>query len=333
MLRVYRRHDDRLLPTDLEVTAQSRPAEAAGALWLDLINPARHEDQFVEQLLGVSVPTREEAQEIEVSARLYHEDGAEFMTMTGVAQLETDAPMTTPITFILKGETLVTIRYAEPRPFFTYASRVQKAGAIPCVSSEQIMLGLVEALIERMAEALEKTGRHLERVSRQVFRYKSTDGKSSRSRDFQAIIEEIGTAGDLLAMIRESLVSLNRLLAYHNATGKAAEGPNKDAAAWAKDMQQDVAALSDHATYLSNKTNFLLDATLGLINLEQSQIIKIFSIAAVCLMPPTLVASSYGMNFKAMPELDWLFGYPWALTLMVITAIIPFVWFRRKGWL
>jgi magnesium transporter len=294
---------------------------------------ARQEDQFVEQLLGISLPTREEAQEIEVSARLYHEDGAEFMTMTGVAQLETDAPMTTPITFILKGDTLVTIRYAEPRPFFTYASRVQKAGAVPCLSSEQIMLGLVEALIERMAEALEKTGRHLERLSRQVFRYKSTNKKSSRSRDFETIIEEIGTAGDLLAMIRESLVSLNRLLAYHNTAGKVAEGPSKDAAAWAKDMLQDIAGLSDHATYLSNKTNFLPDATLGLINLEQSQIIKIFSIAAVCLMPPTLVASSYGMNFKAMPELDWLFGYPWALTLMVVTAIIPFVWFKRKGWL
>ena len=195
------------------------------------------------------------------------------------------------------------------------------------------MLGLVEALIERMAEALEKAGRSLERLSRQVFRYKSSDPRASKSRDFQAIIEEIGARGDLLAMIRESLVSLNRLLAYHNTTGKTAQGPSKDAAAWAKDMLQDIAALSDHATYLANKTNFLLDATLGLINLEQNQIIKIFSIAAVCLMPPTLVASSYGMNFKSMPELEWLFGYPWALSLMLITAIIPFVWFKRKGWL
>ena len=333
MLRVYRRQDDRLVPTDLDVTPHSLPAKATDALWLDLINPTRHEDQFAEQLLGISIPTREEAQEIEVSARLYHEDGAEFMTMTGVSQLESEAPMTTPITFILKGEMLLTIRYAQPKPFFIYATRAQKTGAVPCISSEQVMLGLVEALIERMAEALEKTGRNLERLSRQVFRYKPPNGKATKSRDFQAIIEEIGARGDLLAMIRESLVSLNRLLAYHNTTGKAAEGPNKDAAAWVKDMLQDVAALSDHATYLTNKTNFLLDATLGLINLEQNQIIKIFSIAAVCLMPPTLVASSYGMNFKNMPELEWLFGYPFALVLMLIAAIIPFLWFRRKGWL
>ena len=333
MLRAYRREDCRLVPTELDLTSHSPPADAAGALWLDLITPTREEVHFAEHLLGISIPTQEEAQEIEVSARLYHEDGAEFMTMTGVSQLESEAPMTTPISFILKGETLATIRYAQPKPFFTYATRAQKTGAVPCINSEQVMLGLVEALIERMAEALEKTGRNLERLSRQVFRYKPPGGTASKSRDFQAIIEEIGARGDLLAMVRESLVSLNRLLAYHNTTGKAADGPSKDAVAWVKDMLQDVVALSDHATYLSNKTNFLLDATLGLINLEQNQIIKIFSIAAVCLMPPTLIASSYGMNFRHMPELEWLFGYPYALALMLITAIIPFVWFKRKGWL
>ena len=333
MLRAYRREDCRLVPTELDLTSHSPPADASGALWLDLITPTREEVHFAEHLLGISIPTQEEAQEIEVSARLYHEDGAEFMTMTGVSQLESEAPMTTPISFILKGETLATIRYAQPKPFFTYATRAQKAGAVPCINSEQVMLGLVEALIERMAEALEKTGRNLERLSRQVFRYKPPGGTASKSRDFQAIIEEIGARGDLLAMVRESLVSLNRLLAYHNTTGKAADGPSKDAVAWVKDMLQDVIALSDHATYLSNKTNFLLDATLGLINLEQNQIIKIFSIAAVCLMPPTLIASSYGMNFRHMPELEWLFGYPYALALMLITAIIPFVWFKRKGWL
>jgi magnesium transporter len=256
MLRVYRREESRLVPTDLDLTPHSPPADATGALWLDLINPTRGEVHFAEHLLGISIPTREEAQEIEVSARLYHEDDAEFMTMTGVSQLESEAPMTTPISFILKGETLATIRYAQPKPFFTYATRAQKTGAVPCINSEQVMLGLVEALIERMAEALEKTGRNLERLSRQVFRYKPPGGKASKSRDFQAIIEEIGARGDLLAMIRESLVSLNRLLAYHNTTGKAAEGPNKDAGAWVKDMLQDIVALSDHATYLSNKTNF-----------------------------------------------------------------------------
>ena len=206
MLRAYRREDCRLVPTELDLTPHSTPADAAGALWLDLITPTREEVHFAEHLLGISIPTQEEAQEIEVSARLYHEDGAEFMTMTGVSQLESEAPMTTPISFILKGETLATIRYAQPKPFFTYATRAQKTGAVPCISSEQVMLGLVEALIERMAEALEKTGRNLERLSRQVFRYKAPGGTASKSRDFQAIIEEIGARGDLLAMVRVGYV-------------------------------------------------------------------------------------------------------------------------------
>lgn len=333
MLRIYRHQDARLVPSDLEVTSHSPTAEAAGALWIDLINPVPQEDHYVEQVLGVSIPTREEAQDIEVSARLYHEGGAEFMTMTGVTQLDGDAPATTPITFVLKGETLVTIRDTEPKPFWTYSTRVQKAGALPCASGEQIMLGLVEALIGRMAETLEKVGRDLERLSREVFHHKIANVTSNRSRDFQAIIVQLGAKGDLLGMARESLVSLNRLLVYHTTTAKAAEGPDKDAAVWVKDMTQDVNALSDHATYLSNKTSFLLDAILGLINLEQNQIIKIFSIAAVVLLPPTLVATIYGMNFKSMPELAWTLGYPWALSLIVLSAVLPYWWFRRRGWL
>ncbi len=195
------------------------------------------------------------------------------------------------------------------------------------------MLGLAEALIERMADALEKVGRGLEQLSRDVFRHKGVPGKATRSQDFQKVIEQLGAKGDLLAMIRESLVSLNRMLAYHTTSGRAASGGSKEAAVWIRDMAQDVTALSDHATYLTNKTSFLLDATLGLINLEQNQIIKIFSIAAVVLLPPTLVASIYGMNFKNIPELEWLFGYPYALGLIVGAGILPFWWFRRKGWL
>jgi magnesium transporter len=333
MLRIYRHQDNRLIATELAVTAQTPPAAAAGAVWIDLINPTREEDRYTETVIGAKVPTREEAEELELSGRLYHEDGAEFMTMTGVSQLETEQPTTTPFTFVLKGDTLVTIRYYEPKPFWVYATRAQKAGAVACTSSEDILLGLAEALIERMAEALEKVGRGLEQLSREVFRHKGAPGKTTRSQDFQKVIEQLGAKGDLLAMIRESLVSLNRMLAYHTTTGKAASGGSKEAAVWVRDMVQDVTALSDHASYLTNKTSFLLDATLGLINLEQNQIIKIFSIAAVVLLPPTLIASIYGMNFKNIPELEWIFGYPYALGLIVIAAVLPYLWFRRKGWL
>lgn len=332
MLRIYRPDGGRLEPTELEVTAHTQPAEAAEAVWLDLLNPTRHEDHYVEQLLGLSIPTREEAQELEVSARLYHEGGAEFMTMTGVTQLESDAPGTTPITFILKGRQLVTVRYAEPKPFWTYSTRVQKEGAIACATGEQVLLGLIESLIGRMAEALEMVGRGLEEMSREVFR-RQAHKTSGKTRSFQDILEDVGAKGDLIAMIRESLVSLNRLLAYHTASAGDPDGAARTAAEWVKSLTQDTAALSDHASYLSSKTAFLLDASLGMINLEQNQIIKIFSIAAVVLLPPTLVSTVYGMNFKLMPELEWPLGYPMALALMVVTGVLPYLWIKRKGWL
>jgi magnesium transporter len=332
MINVYQQENGHLVAKAPDSALQTGPS-AAGLLWLDLLHPTHDENHHVEQALGLAIPTQEQAADIEVSARLYHEAGAEFMTMTAVAHLDTDAPQTTPITFVLKDDVLVTIRYAEPKAFRIYAARAQKTGSAPCSGGEDVMLGLVETMIGRMADTLERVGRDLEQLSREIFRRKAADGKTSLNQDFQSVIVRLGAEGDLLAMVRESLVSLNRLLAYHTVTGKTSLVYNKDAAAWVADLNRDATALSDHASYLTNKINFLLDATLGLINLEQNQIIKLFSIAAVVLLPPTLVATVYGMNFRAMPELDLWFGYPLALSLMAITAVIPFVWFRRRGWL
>ncbi|MBX9759942.1 MAG: magnesium transporter CorA family protein, partial [Beijerinckiaceae bacterium] len=236
-----------------------------------------------------------------------------------------------PITFVLKGQILVTVRFAEPRPFLTFSTRAQKPGALIVWSGEQIMLGLLEALIDRIADALERVGAKIDTISREVFHSASTTRKA---RDFQSVLVEIAREGDVLSMVRESLVSMTRVLTYHTAvTEDANKKAIKDTRQRIRSIQRDISSLADHSTYLSSKVSFLLDSTLGLINIEQNQIIKIFSIASVCLMPPTLVASIYGMNFKHMPELEWVSGYPIALVLMVITAIIPFIYFRRKGWL
>jgi len=255
------------------------------------------------------------------------------MTIAAITALDTGDPIMSPITFVLKGGSLATVRYAEPKAFSNFAARAQKANAVSCATGEQVMLSLIEALIDRMADALEHVAGEIEGISRDVFRHKPRRGRHSRSRDFEAAITKIGSNGELLSKLRESLVSVNRLLTYHagmEANGKAA---NKEAGFRVESLHRDVTALSDQSNFLSNKTNFLLDATLGLINLEQNQIIKIFSIVAVVLMPPTLVASIYGMNFNHMPELNWALGYPMALLLMVVTAIVPYLWFKREGWL
>jgi magnesium transporter len=334
MLRIHRCEGDRLVAQSAS-PADDGPAAPPGngAVWLDLFNPTPEEDAYVERSLGISLPSREEMQEIEVSARLYNEGGAEFMTISALAMLDSDDPVITPITFVLKGGSLATVRFAEPRAFASVVARAQRPGAVPCTSGEQVMLSLIEALIDRMADTLERVAAEIEAISRSVFRHKARRGRLSKTRDLEGTIEQIGSNGDLLTKLRESLVSISRLLTYHSAVENGDKRALKEARARIKSLHRDAVALSDQSTFLSNKTNFLLDATLGLINLEQSQIIKIFSIVAVVLMPPTLVASIYGMNFAHMPELGWTLGYPVALTMMVVAAVVPYLWFKREGWL
>ena len=334
MLRVFVSDSSQLFSHELEVTSESEPALPVGQIvWVDVINPSQNEDRYIEKIIDVSIPTREEMQEIEISSRLYSEHGAEFMTINAVIDLDTDDPKLTPISFILKGQVLVTVRYADPRPFSNFVIRAQKIGALPVASGEQIMLGLLEALIDRVADALERAGAKIDGLSKEVFHSKSIAKNHRYSQDFERVIVDLGKGGDLLSMVRESLLSKNRIVTYHVAVSDESKRALKDIRMRIRTIQRDINSLSEHNNYLASKISFLLDATLGLINLEQNKIIKIFSIAAVCLMPPTLVASSYGMNFKNIPELEWIYGYPYALLLMVITAVVPFLFFRKKGWM
>ena len=325
MLRSYVCPNGQLMAADA-----STPPESA-ATWFDLLSPTAEETLLVEQRVGIHIPSKGEMEEIELSARLYHEDGAEFMTATAVMNLDTDEPVKTPVTFILKGTTLVTVRYAEPKPFSLFAARARRPDA-GCFAGEDVMLGLIEAMIDRIADALEWVSNEVDGISRMVFRSKAgTAAKQTRS--LQSIIEQIGRKGDFLSMIGEGLVSLTRLLTYHTAVEARGRKGSRDPRQKIKSLQRDALSLSDHNARLSDKINFLLDATLGLISLEQSQIIKIFSVAAVVFLPPTLVASIYGMNFDFMPELNWVAGYPFALGLMALSAVLPYLYFKRRGWL
>jgi magnesium transporter len=332
MIRIYTFENSNLTSFEIEVDAETK-SFLSKTVWIDIINPSQDEDRYVEQMIDVSIPTREEMQEIEISSRVYSEHGAEFMTINAMIDLDTDEPKLTPITFILKGQILVTVRYAEPRPFLFFVTRAQKPGAIPVASGEQIMLGLLEALIDRVADALERVGTKIDGLSKEVFHGKSKSKNHKYSKDFERVIVDLGREGDLLSLVRESLLSKNRIMTYHVAVSDENKQAQKETRMRIRTIQRDIVSLGEHTSYLSSKVSFLLDATLGLINLEQNKIIKIFSIAAVCLMPPTLIASSYGMNFKNIPELEWEFGYPLALCLMVIAGIIPFLFFRKKGWM
>ncbi|MFH1157714.1 MAG: magnesium transporter CorA family protein [Pseudomonadota bacterium] len=331
MFRTYIQKNNHLAFRDLAVADAIPPEEADQIVWFDLINPTPEEDHFAERLFGITIPTRAEMNEIELSARLYSEDNAKFMTMTVITKLDIDAAEKTPITFILKGQTLLTVRYEETKSFTNFAFRVQKMNTSACSTGEQALLGLLEAVIDRIADTLERVDGEVDGISRDVFRNKAPTA-TKKTRDLQGMIERIGRKDDLLSMVHESLLSISRLLAYY-ASEPADRKASKASLQKGEILHRDAASLSEHAAFLSDKTTFLLDATLGLINLEQNQIIKIFSVAAVVFLPPTLVASVYGMNFDLLPELRWVFGYPWALGLMLLSALLPFLYFKKRGWL
>jgi len=299
------------------------------AVWIDLINPSAAEDRAVERLVGIAVPTREDMQEIEISSRLYIENGARYMTATLMCQSDTDMPRTTAVTFILAGHRLVTVRYDTPKPFAQVEYKLARSCS-PAISGELILMELLDAVIDRCADILERVGLDLDQVSHDIFEPESE--RHGNAKRYSQILAAIGRKGDLTSKVRESLVSIGRLVAFMSAVMEGVKW-SKDMREQLKTMQRDIHSLSDHASYLSGKITFVLDAMLGVVNLEQNNIIKLFSVMAVVLMPPTLIASIYGMNFKDMPELEWHLGYPLAVFAMIAAAIVPYYIFKLKKWL
>ncbi len=298
------------------------------AVWIDLITPTVQEDKLVEALLGIAVPTREEMQEIEVSSRLYIENGGRYMTATLMCQADTSTPKTTAVTFILSSHRLVTVRYDEPRPFAIVEHKLARACS-PKVSGEMVLMDLLDAVIDRSADIQERVGAEVDQISHSIFE----PDDEARAPSYNDVLKALGRKGDLTSKVRESQVSVGRLLSFLAHEAEAMKW-SKDMRTQLQSMQRDVVSLTDHASFLSNKITFLLDAMLGVVNIQQNAIIKIFSIAAVVFMPPTLVASIYDMNFHSgMIELEWRFGYPFALILIVVAAVVPLVFFKWKKWL
>ena len=312
-----------------KASADDLAALPENSVWIDLVKPTQAEDKAVEKLAGIAVPTREDMQEIEISSRLYIENGARYMTATLMCQSDTETPKTTAVTFILAGHRLVTVRYEEPKPFAVVEYKLGRSCS-PGLTGEMVLMELLDAVIDRCADILERIGADVDTVSHDIFEPESERHGSAKR--YSQILIAIGRKGDLTSKVRESLVSIGRIVTFLSAVMEGVKW-SKDMREQLKTMQRDVASLTDHASYLSSKITFVLDAMLGVVNLEQNNIIKLFSVMAVVLMPPTLIASIYGMNFKHLPELDWTYGYIWALALMVIVAIIPVIYFRRKGWL
>ncbi len=298
--------------------------------WIDLIDATTEEIKAVEAALGIELPTREEMKEIEATSRFYFEQGARFMTTPLLVSTDSDSPRSTEIGFVLVRGVLLTLRDCDPLSFRQTAAWVSRR---PSVNRDQVFITLLEAIIDRQADLLERISKETEELSERIFT-RVLRAKESENNLREAIFR-LGRSGNLIARERECIVALSRLVQYAGHEDLDEDVPERITPLFLrlKPLLRDLQSLAEFAGFLSSKVSFMLDATLGLINIEQNAIVKIFTVAAVIFLPPTLVASLYGMNFEFMPELQWKFGYPFSLMLMVISVLIPYLYCRRKGWL
>jgi magnesium transporter len=302
-----------------------------GATWIDLEEPTKAEEALVERCLHLNVPTQTEMAEIEPSSRLYEQDGALYMTVSVLCGVVDGQPATMPVVFVLADNRLVTIRYGTPKPLRAFSEHVRREPEL-ARDAPTALVRLVDAIIDRLADELELLSHEIELISSHIFHHDMDERRIPAAR-LTALLTRIGRAQTLLTKIRYSGVSMIRMLSFLAGASRFHEKAGRETANHLASLSTDATSLSEHASFLSDNLTFLLDASLGLISIEQNAAMKLFSWAAVMFLPPTLIAGIFGMNFRYMPELGWHYGYPISLALIVASGLLPFLYFKRRGWI
>jgi magnesium transporter len=300
------------------------------AQWIDLLDPTPDEAERVTRETGLAVPTEAEINEIESSSRLATRDRAVYLSMPLVSRPESDA-RSVSVGFVLSPERLITIRFAQSRLFDRFVDQQMKTDADK--GAAHILVALLEAIVDRQADMLEQVKAELETVSHRIFceEMAAASGRKREDAMLRATLVALGRIGDLVSHVRESQVSAGRIVPYVETS--AADWLPKELRPRLHTLRRDIASLNDFDTHLNDKLQFLLDATLGFVNIAQNNVMKVLTVVSVAGVPPVLIAGIYGMNFKIMPELEWVFGYPYSLALMALSTIIPLAIFRWRGWL
>lgn len=343
MITIYTRQNNKIVPVSFEA-GQPMPVEP---LWIDMLHPTEDEKAAITSALQIVLPTRSKMAEIESSSRLNTESGNIYLTTDILVGAETPNPQIDDLTIIITPSCLVTLRYSEPHAIMIYAHRLQQQPHL-FTTQEDGLIAMLDAITDRTADVLEMIGRHIDDMSQQIFREmtqdlpEDADTKRNRRRNerltgkhkekhLQEILRGIGQAGDMNHKVRDCVNGIIRLIAFLEPllTYKLS---NEQMTKF-RSLQRDVRSLAEASQYMSHEASFLLDATLGQINIEQNAIIKIFSVVAVVFLPPTLFASIWGMNFQFMPELNAPWGYGMAVAVMICSAIVPLLYFKHRGWL
>jgi magnesium transporter len=323
MLRVYR---------DTGSFLANESADLPGEIiWMDLVNPTDEEKRFVEARARVRIPSKEALSEIESSSRLMVESKAIYMSTPMVARGDTADAFLSPLGLILTKDVLVTVRFEETPAFNSVVELIRRDETVR--TGIGVFTALLEALVDRGADILERLGGELDKVSRMVFRGDPSERQHTvRSNiGLRRVLSRVGATGDRLAIARDALLGLSRIAPFVLSLGHEWIVPEFEARLNA--VSRDIASLNDFEGHVSNKVHFLLDAILGFITIEQNDLFKVLTVVSVVGIPPTVVAGIYGMNFKFMPELSWHWGYPFGLALIALSAVVPFLWFKWRGWI
>ena len=297
-------------------------------VWVDLVNPAAAEAEEVHKEFGVRVPSRDELNEIESSSRLVKRENQLYLSMPLLPPGEGD-PSPPPLGFVLTPKILVTIRFSDLPPLEQLAAGLASIGEKP--DSAHVFVRLLEVMVDRAADLLEQQSAELARTSHMVFRERAPSNRDEArsTRMLRRILTTVGRAGQHLSETRQTLLGLQRIAPF---VADSADWLPQDIISRLHLVQRDLTSLTDFQSHLSNNVQFLLDAILGFINTEQNEIFKVLTIASVIGIPPTFIASMYGMNFRNMPELSWSWGYEYGLALIAISTILPILWFKSRGW-
>jgi magnesium transporter len=311
------------------ILAENSQSLKAETFWIDLLNPTPEETERVATAYGIQVPSRESLKEIEASSRLRVENGVLYVSMPLAIQDAATGLEPVPLGFILSQQQLITVRFSDVHSFAEVKKQVEKG---VCMSSTAVFRALIDSMVDFIADVLEKLSADLAAVSLQVFGRPGAPPRRNKSftRGLRDSVNAIGLDGDQLSHIRETVLGLQRIVGY--VAEMTTEWHVPDLKSHLKTARQDLTSLVDFESHLSGKTQFLLDAVLGFINTEQNDIFKVLTIVSVVGIPPTLIASMYGMNFHYMPELAWRWGYPYGLALILISTLVPIIWFKRRGW-
>jgi magnesium transporter len=318
MLNVFTLANGRLFQEEIEshqALAHVQP------VWVDLDAPTEEEKGWIAQRFGLTIPSDAVDDDLEESARFYEEDNGELHIRSDFL-IDDETPRNVRVAFILHRNILFSV-HAEDLPVFRLLRL--RARRIPALigDAKDVLLKLYDADAEYSADALEGIYDGLEAVSARVLRQDVDDKAAGEA------LSAIAKEEDLNGRIRRNVMDTRRAVSFMMRSRMLGAEQFEEA----RQILRDIDSLDSHSTFLFDKINFLMNATVGFININQNKIIKIFSVASVALLPPTLIASIYGMNFKAIPELDWRYGYVYAIGLMIASVAAPFIYFRRKGWL